>query len=104
MQGRSMLYLSAGGVAGAGPRRGSLGRAVRALRGQPAAAVRVAEALAVLFADLHQQKQRHGVQPEGGPGLESREVLRFVALCRKTFRESCRLWSEICGWCEKGLR
>lgn len=66
-----MLYLSTGGVAGAGPRRGSLGRAVRALRGQPAAAVRVAEALAVLFADLREQNG-HSVQDVDQPGTRPR--------------------------------
>lgn len=70
----SMLYLGTGGVAGAGPRRGSLGRAVRALGGQPAAAVRVAEALAVLFADLREQNGhsvQHVCQPATGPRLKS---------------------------------
>lgn len=69
-----MLYLGTGGVAGAGPRRGSLGRAVRALGGQPAAAVRVAEALAVLFADLREQnghRVQHVCQPATGPRLKS---------------------------------
>lgn len=47
-----LLYLSTGRVAGAGPRGGGLHRTVRALCRQPAAAVRVAEALAVLLADL----------------------------------------------------
>lgn len=76
----SMLYLSTGGVAGAGPRRGSLGRAVRALRGQPAAAVRVAEALAVLFADLREQNGHSGqdVYQSGTRNLERQRSLPFV--------------------------
>lgn len=55
---KRLLYLSTRGVAGAGPCGGGLHRAVRALRRQPAAAVRVAEALAVLFADLREQNGR----------------------------------------------
>lgn len=54
-----LVYLSTGGVASAGPRGGSLRGAVRALRRQPAAAVCVAEALAVLFADLREQTAEH---------------------------------------------
>lgn len=77
-----MLYLSPGGVAGAGPRRGSLGRAVRALGGQPATAVRVAEALAVLFADLREQKTatvfKTSTGLERGLGWEPREAAQFV--------------------------
>lgn len=72
-----VLYLSTGGVAGAGPRRGSLGRAMRALRGQPAAAVRVAEALAVLFTDLREQNG-HSVQDVYRPG--TRPQLRRLLL------------------------
>lgn len=49
------VYLCARGVACAGPCGGSLRRTVRALSRQPSAAVRVAEALAVLFADLRRQ-------------------------------------------------
>ena len=49
------LYLSTRRVASAGPCGGSLCGAVWALGRQPATAVRVAEALAVLFADLHEQ-------------------------------------------------
>lgn len=77
----SMLYLGTGGVAGAGPRRGSLSRAVRALGGQPAAAVRVAEDLAVLFADLREQNGhsvQHVCQPATGPRAE---VFRGAAVC-----------------------
>lgn len=55
---KRLLYLSTRGVAGAGPCGGGLHRAVRALRRQPAAAVRVAEALAVLFADLREENGR----------------------------------------------
>lgn len=55
---KRLLYLSTRGVAGAGPCGGGLHGAMRALRRQPAAAVRVAEALAVLFADLHEQNSR----------------------------------------------
>lgn len=55
---KRLLYLSTRGVAGAGPCGGGLDRTMRALRRQPAAAVRVAEALAVLFADLHEHNGR----------------------------------------------
>lgn len=50
-----LVYLCTRGVACAGACGGSLRGAVRALGRQPAAAVRVAEALAVLFADLREQ-------------------------------------------------
>lgn len=50
-----LVYLCTRGVACAGPCGGGLCRAVRALGRQPSAAVRVAEALAVLFADLREQ-------------------------------------------------
>ncbi len=50
-----LVYLCTRGVASAGPCGGSLCRAVRALSWQPSTAVGVAEALAVLFADLREQ-------------------------------------------------
>lgn len=50
-----LVYLCTRGVACAGPRGRGLCRTVRALGRQPSAAVRVAEALAVLFADLREQ-------------------------------------------------
>lgn len=54
---------------------------MRALRGQPAAAVRVAEALAVLFADLREQNG-HSVQYVCLPGGGASEgVLRGAAVC-----------------------
>lgn len=49
------VYLGTRGVASAGPGGGGLRRAVGALSRHPSAAVRVAEALAVLFADLCEQ-------------------------------------------------
>lgn len=74
--GKRLLYLSTRGVAGAGPCGGGLDGAVRALRRQPAAAVRVAEALAVLFADLREQNGRVFTRLRS----LSRDVFLFVFL------------------------
>lgn len=54
-----LVYLGTRRVASAGPRGRSLCRAVGALGRQPAAAVRVAEALTVLFADLYEETAKH---------------------------------------------
>lgn len=97
----SMLYLGTGGVAGAGPRRGSLGRAVRALGGQPAAAVRVAEAFAVLFADLREQNGhsvQHVCQPATGPWLKSREAPQFVLYVCSAWKKLGNLTFSTLGW------
>lgn len=96
-----MLYLGTGGVAGAGPRRGSLGRAVRALGGQPAAAVRVAEALAVLFADLREQNGhsvQHVCQPATGPRLKSPEAPQFVLYVCSAWKKLGNLTFSTLGW------
>lgn len=49
-----MLYLSSGGVSGRGARRGGFAHAVRAVRGQSAAALRLAETLPVFFTHLQE--------------------------------------------------
>lgn len=68
--------LCARGVACAGPCGGSLRRTVRALSRQPSAAVRVAEALAVLFADFFLEKAVENEDKHSLEGVEYGEEVR----------------------------